>query len=119
MGERGREVREFLEEDLGEAGLVRSVVVVATSDSSPLLRRQAAYAAMTIAEHFRDEGKSVLLRWEVFNALNHPNLSGFQNVLSQKFSTTGALTTTSAAFGTYTSTATNMRQMQATAKFQF
>ncbi|HEX4173499.1 MAG TPA: flagellar protein export ATPase FliI [Acetobacteraceae bacterium] len=61
VGERGREVREFLEDDLGEAGLGRSVVVVATSDSSPLLRRQAAHAAMTVAEHFRDQGKSVLL----------------------------------------------------------
>jgi flagellum-specific ATP synthase len=61
VGERGREVREFLEEDLGEVGLARSVVVVATSDASPLLRRQAAHAAMTVAEHFRDEGKSVLL----------------------------------------------------------
>jgi flagellum-specific ATP synthase len=61
VGERGREVREFLEDDLGAAGLARSVVVVATSDSPPLLRRQAAYAAITIAEHFRDEGKSVLL----------------------------------------------------------
>jgi flagellum-specific ATP synthase len=61
VGERGREVREFLEDDLGRAGLDRSVVVVATSDSAPLLRRQAAYAAMTVAEHFRDQGKSVLL----------------------------------------------------------
>jgi flagellum-specific ATP synthase len=61
VGERGREVREFLEDDLGEAGLARSVVVVATSDSPPLLRRQAAFAAMTVAEHFRDRGKSVLL----------------------------------------------------------
>ncbi len=61
VGERGREVREFLEDDLGDAGLARSVVVVATSDSPPLLRRQAAFTAMTVAEHFRDQGKSVLL----------------------------------------------------------
>jgi flagellum-specific ATP synthase len=61
VGERGREVRDFLEDDLGETGLARSVVVVATSDSPPLLRRQAAFAAMTVAEHFRDQGKSVLL----------------------------------------------------------
>ncbi|HVC62803.1 MAG TPA: flagellar protein export ATPase FliI [Acetobacteraceae bacterium] len=61
VGERGREVREFLEDDLGADGLARSVVVVATSDAPPLLRRQAAYAAMTVAEHFRDQGRSVLL----------------------------------------------------------
>jgi flagellum-specific ATP synthase len=61
VGERGREVREFLEDDLGAAGLARSVVVVATSDSPPLMRRQAAFSALTIAEHFRDQGKSVLL----------------------------------------------------------
>jgi len=61
VGERGREVREFLEDDLGPDGLAHSVVVVATSDSPPLLRREAGYAAVTIAEHFRDQGKSVLL----------------------------------------------------------
>lgn len=61
VGERGREVREFIEDDLGEAGLKRAVVVVATSDAQPLMRREAAYTAMTVAEHFRDDGKSVLL----------------------------------------------------------
>jgi flagellum-specific ATP synthase len=61
VGERGREVREFIEDDLGEAGLARSVVVVATSDMQPIMRRQAGYAAMTIAETFRDQGQSVLL----------------------------------------------------------
>jgi flagellum-specific ATP synthase len=61
VGERGREVREFLEDDLGDGGRARSVVVVATSDAPPLMRREAAYAAMTVAEHFRDTGRSVLL----------------------------------------------------------
>ena len=61
VGERGRELREFLEDDLGAEGLARSVVVTATSDASPLLRREAGYAAMTVAEHFRDQGRSVLL----------------------------------------------------------
>jgi flagellum-specific ATP synthase len=61
VGERGREVREFLEDDLGTDGLARAVVVVATSDAPPLMRRQCAYTAMTVAEYFRDQGKSVLL----------------------------------------------------------
>ena len=61
VGERGREVREFIENDLGPDGMARSVVVVATSDSPPLMRRQCAYTAMTVAEHFRDQGLSVLL----------------------------------------------------------
>jgi flagellum-specific ATP synthase len=61
VGERGRELREFIEEDLGPHGLARSVVVCATSDMPPLLRREAAFAAMTAAEVLADEGRHVLL----------------------------------------------------------
>jgi len=61
IGERGREVREFIERDLGPEGLARSVVVVATSDQSPLLRMRGAFVATTIAEYFCREGKDVLL----------------------------------------------------------
>jgi flagellum-specific ATP synthase len=60
IGERGREVREFLEADLGPEGLARSVVVIATSDSPPIQRVKAAFVAVTIAEYFRDKGKNVL-----------------------------------------------------------
>ncbi len=61
VGERGRELRDFIEHDLGEEGLARSVVVCSTSDQPSLVRAKAAYAATAIAEYFRDQGKKVLL----------------------------------------------------------
>lgn len=61
IGERGRELRDFVDKTLGRDGMARSVVVAATSDQSPLERRRCAWTAMAVAEHFRDQGKQVLM----------------------------------------------------------
>lgn len=66
IGERGREVREFLEENLGPEGLAKSVVVIAASDSPPIQRVKAAFVAVTVAEYFRDKGKNVLFMMDSF-----------------------------------------------------
>lgn len=61
VGERGREVQDFIQQDLGPEGMARAVLVVSTGDEAPLMRRQAAWTATAVAEHFRDRGKQVLL----------------------------------------------------------
>ena len=69
VGERGREVRQFLDESLGPEGLARSVVAVATSDTSPIQRVKVAFLAIAVAEHFRDRGKDVLLMMDSLTRL--------------------------------------------------
>ncbi len=71
VGERGREVRAFMEESLGPKGLAKSVVVVATADASPLQRVKAAFTAITIAEYFRDQGKDVLFMMDSLTRFAH------------------------------------------------
>jgi len=69
IGERGREVRQFIEESLGPEGLARSVVIVAPSDASPIHRVKGAFTAITIAEYFRDKGKHVLFMMDSLTRL--------------------------------------------------
>lgn len=89
VGERGREVREFVERDLGEAGLARSVVVAATSNDPPVLRLRAAHVATAIAEYFRDQGQDVLLLFDsvtrVAQAQRELGLSSYEPPTTKAF----------------------------------
>ncbi len=77
IGERGREVREFVENDMGEEGMKRSVVIVATSDKPALIRNKAAKTATAIAEYFRDQGKDVLLMMDSLASGEPPVTRGY------------------------------------------
>ena len=71
IGERGREVREFVERELGPDGLAKSVIIVATGDAAPILRVRAAVLATTLAEYFRDRGRHVMLAMDSLTRLAH------------------------------------------------